>query len=248
MFAADKDLAIVKLLTERGADVNKKDDEGKTALMKAVESFHETNISSVKYFIEQGADVNAVNNNGETALILSAKRGNAEMVKALVAKGNVLSSKDKKGKSAWSYAMESTNSAVMNLLENAGATRDYLGLEWKGNLSNQKAEFIKVVETQEEWAGLWKRAFDKPAPGMDFEKYSVACVFLGHSAQWLYSIGLYTPALRGNQRVITYALHDVKLSLSGPFRAGGQYAMKVFEKKKDVKMILEENTSFPRSR
>ena len=58
--------------------------------------------------------------------------------------------------------------------------------------------------------------------------------------QWLYSIGFGGPVMRDNQLVIEYSLHDVMLRLSGPFKAGGQYHMQVFEKKKDVQMILEE--------
>ncbi|HEY5521969.1 MAG TPA: ankyrin repeat domain-containing protein, partial [Desulfuromonadaceae bacterium] len=64
-----------------GARLNEKYNEGKTALMKAVESFNKTNISSIKFLIDRGADVNAVNNKGETALILAAKRGKADFKK-----------------------------------------------------------------------------------------------------------------------------------------------------------------------
>ena len=77
---------------------------------------------------------------------------------------------------------------------------------------------------------------------MDFEKYVVACIFLGHSADWLYSIGFGQPFLRGNLQVIPFGLAEIILELSGPFKASGQYHMKVFEKKKDVKMILEESS------
>src|SRR5450759_1203226 len=42
-------------------------------------------------------------------------------------------------------------------------------MTWKGSISKQKAEFIKVVETQKEWSDLWRRVFDQPAPDMDFE-------------------------------------------------------------------------------
>ena len=240
MLAADGDMAIVKYLVEKGADVNKKDDSGDTALMKAVLSFNKANISVMQYLIGRGADVNAANNKGETALILAVKRGNADMVSLLVEKKSALSLKDKVGKSAWSYAAEGSNPALAGLLEKAGAGRDYLGMEWKGNVSKQKEPFVKVVETPKEWTELWARAFEKPAPEMDFDKYVVACVFLGHEAEWLYSIGFGGPAMRGNQLVIEYSLHDVMLRLSGPFKAGGQYHMRVFEKKKDVQMILEE--------
>jgi len=240
MLAADGDLPLVEYLAGRGADVNLKDDEGKTALMKAVESFHPANLSNVKYLVGQGADVNAANNKGETALILAVKRGNADMVKVLLAGGSIVSLKDKEVKSAWTYAVEGSNPALVGLLEKAGAGRDYLGMEWKGNVSRQKDALIKVVETPEEWSGLWARALEKPAPDMDFEKYVVACVFLGHEADWLYSIGFGQPVLRGNQLVIEYSLMEVMLRMSGPFRAGGQYHMRVFEKAKGVKIILEE--------
>lgn len=121
-------------------------------------------------------------------------------------------------------------------------------LTWKGSISNQKEQFIKVVETQKEWTELWKRAFDKLAPAVDFEKYVVACVFLGHSADWLYSIGFGQPFMRDNLLVIPYGLSEIILELSGPFKASGQYSMKVFEKKKDVKMILEDATQSSRRR
>lgn len=231
---------MVEELLKAGADINKKDDDGETALMKAVQSFNETGISSIKYLIECGADLNAANNKGETALILAAKRGNMEMVKVLIEKKSDVSIQDKKGKSAWSYAVESANSDMVNLLEKAGTAKEYKGMEWEGYMSGQASEFIKVVEIQQEWTELWKRAFDKTAPDMNFEKYAVACVFLGYFADWLYDIGFDQTFIRDNQLVIPYGLYEVMLRLSGPFKASGQYHMKVYEKKKDVKMILKK--------
>lgn len=111
---------------------------------------------------------------------------------------------------------------------------------WKGFESAQKDLFIKVVENQEEWSGLWKRAFEKPAPEVDFNQHVVACVFLGHQADWLYSIHIDDPVRRGDVWVVTYELVQMILELSGPFKARGQYAMKVLERTKDGPMILEE--------
>lgn len=128
------------------------------------------------------------------------------------------------------------NAAV---LEKTVAAEDHARMEWEGHASKQEAEFIKVVETKGEWAELWKRAFDQPAPELDFEKYVAACVFLGHSADWLYSIDFGQPFMREGQLVIPYRLYELVLELAGPFKASGQYYMKAFEKKKDVKMILE---------
>ncbi len=250
MLAVDKDLPLVKFLIAKGADVKMQDDEGETALMKAVKSFNQSNVAITQYLLDHGADANAVNKKGETALILAVKNFNADIVRILVEKGGAssLSLRDKEGKTAWTYAVEGDKPAMVSILEKAGAGGDYLGMEWKGNGSKQKEPFIKVVETQKEWSELWQRALEKPAPRMDFEKYVVACIFLGHSAQWLYSIGLGEPVVRGNQLVVEYSLHDVMLRLSGPFRAGGQYRMKVFEKPHGVQMILKEAGSTSPSR
>ncbi|HOU56067.1 MAG: hypothetical protein GYA67_00655 [Smithella sp.] len=117
-------------------------------------------------------------------------------------------------------------------------------MEWKGNISNQKEPFIKIVETREAWNDLWLSAFEKPAPDIDFDRCVVACVFLGHQADWLYSIGFAEPVPRGDVWVISYGLAEIVLDLAKPFKASGQYAMKVFSRHKDAKMILEE---FPES-
>jgi hypothetical protein len=212
-----------------------------TRLLDAAEK---CNLPEVEEALADGADVNAVNNKGETALILTAKKDCPDIVKFLVKKGCMVSLKDDKGKSAWLYAVESENTNIVDLLERAGAVPDYIGREWDGYVSNQKEEFIKVVETQQEWDNLWQRAFDKPAPEMDFKKYVVGCVFLGYSAEWLYSIHFSNPFMRDERLVIQYVLIEMQLRLSGPFKAVGQYAMKVFEKKEKVTLLLEKGSMY----
>lgn len=113
--------------------------------------------------------------------------------------------------------------------------------EWEGAGSNQVAKFAKVVITKDEWTELWKRAFDKTAPDVDFGKYAVACVFLGYAADWLYHIEFGDPYVRDNKIVIPYGLHKAKLLLRVPFefKAGGQYRMKVFKKREGFEMVAE---------
>lgn len=115
---------------------------------------------------------------------------------------------------------------------------------WKGNISNQKDTFIKIVETEQEWNELWLRAFEKPAPEIDFEKKVVACVFLGYFANWLYSIHIDEPVLRDDKWVVYYDLAMIILELSRPFKASGQYSMKILEKKKDAPMVLIKHSQF----
>lgn len=111
------------------------------------------------------------------------------------------------------------------------------GMEWEGHLSRQGEELVTVITNGKEWNALWQRAFGAPAPVLDFEKYGVACVFLGFHADWLYGIQLGEPCLEGDLQVIPYDLIEIILELQGPFRASGQYHMKAYEKKKGYGMI-----------
>lgn len=63
----------MEFLIEKGADVNAKDNDGKTPLMFA-SAFDNSRV--VKLLIGKGADVNAKDNGGWSALIYAAYDGN----------------------------------------------------------------------------------------------------------------------------------------------------------------------------
>lgn len=79
-----RDIEIVKLLLENGADVNARDISGITVLMH-VSRYGYTEIA--KMLIEKGADVNAKDNEGRTALIQASGKGHKETAKLLIEKG-----------------------------------------------------------------------------------------------------------------------------------------------------------------
>ncbi|MRR05446.1 MAG: hypothetical protein EG828_00650 [Deltaproteobacteria bacterium] len=116
------------------------------------------------------------------------------------------------------------------------------GMEWEGYLSHQSDELVTVITDGKEWNSLWQRAFGAPAPEIDFEKYAVACVFLGFQSDWLYSIHLEEPCIEGNLMIIPYDLMEIILELEEPFRASGQYRMKAYEKKKGYGMIVQNGS------
>jgi ankyrin repeat protein len=82
--AKDGHIDIVKLLIDKGADVNAKSSNGWTALMLASETGY---IDIAKLLIDKGADVNAKSSNGWTALMLASKAGHIDIVKLLIDKG-----------------------------------------------------------------------------------------------------------------------------------------------------------------
>jgi len=115
-------------------------------------------------------------------------------------------------------------------------------LEWEGNLSRQGQELLTVITDDTEWRNLWQSAFGVPAPKVDFNKYVIACVFLGFQADWLYGIEFAEPCLEGGLLVIPYDLMEIILELQGPFRASGQYHMKAYEKMSRYGMIVRRGS------
>ncbi len=64
--AAFEDLALVRLLLDKGSEVNAKDKDGKTPLMAAV---GQGNLQVVPLLLDKGADVNARDKDAQTALM-----------------------------------------------------------------------------------------------------------------------------------------------------------------------------------
>jgi len=88
--AVDNYLDVAKILMDKGADVNAKDDNGKTALMHAVHY----DLEVVRLLVDKGADVNARDNDGRTVLISASSH--LDVVKYLVERGAEINARDDK--------------------------------------------------------------------------------------------------------------------------------------------------------
>jgi ankyrin repeat protein len=102
--AAANDMATIRLLAEKGAAVNAKDEAGRTPLMHAAGN---GNLKAIELLLAKGADVNAISaeksetvKNGAialgnlTALMLAAPAGGAEVTKALLDAGAKVDAED----------------------------------------------------------------------------------------------------------------------------------------------------------
>lgn len=237
------DLEMVKLLVRKGAGINARDYYLKTPLILEAENWSDANPEVVRHLLEHGADVNARDDKGMSALLAAAERGNAAVARILLEKGADLTLENKDGKTAWRLAAQRGDREMMALLEKAGAGRDYAGMSWDGMDAAIKERFIKVVDDRGEWESLWKRAFNKPAPVVDFENFAVACVFLGERADWLYHIAFDEPYVKDGVMHITYRLlmNMISFEAKGDFGRpsfGGQYRMEVYAKQRGVTMQI----------
>ena len=75
------DVSGVRKACTDGADVNAKDEHGRTALIVAVQESHPLTVSAL---IACGADVNEANRIGITALMLAGKTGRVDLLAALL--------------------------------------------------------------------------------------------------------------------------------------------------------------------
>lgn len=107
----------VRTLLDGGADVNEKDEFGRTALITAASS---NSIETVLLLLSHGADVNARDNNGETALIISARQGHHLVVRTLLEKGADVNAADKVGGSPVVYAAQFGHAVTLKVLLDEG--------------------------------------------------------------------------------------------------------------------------------
>lgn len=121
MFAAiTKNIEVMKLLLEKGADVNARTSRNGTALMLAAQI---GDPAAVKLLLEKGAEINVRDEIGYTALLYAAvaECNDPAALKALLARGAEINIKGNDGETALKLAGRKGNTAIVRLLKQAGA-------------------------------------------------------------------------------------------------------------------------------
>ncbi|KAJ2976799.1 hypothetical protein NQ176_g4736 [Zarea fungicola] len=110
--------AIVELLLQEGAPVDKKDSDGLTALWWAA---YKGNEAIVKLLLSNGSRVDTKDKNGRTELWCGVRLGNKTIVELLLSNRAAVDIKDNKGRTPLWWAIVKENEAIITLLLNHGA-------------------------------------------------------------------------------------------------------------------------------
>ena len=112
------DVDAVKKLLDDGADLDARDDTGKTPLMAAS---HSKYTDACKFLLEMAADVNQQSDSGSTALMLAAIDGHADIVKLLLDAGADVALQNYKGWTALTCAFIKGDPTSVEFLIEYGA-------------------------------------------------------------------------------------------------------------------------------
>ena len=147
MYAAEiGSLDAMRLLIDRGADVNAQNAFGSTALMWSV-----SDPAKVRLLLDHGAQVNTAAKSGRTALIIAAfTNPSAEVVRLLLAKGAKVDVMDQRHVTPLNAATFGNDTATVRLLLDAGADIDtpdtFIGLTPLMNAAgNRNVEAVKLL-------------------------------------------------------------------------------------------------------
>ncbi len=109
---------IVKMLLEKGANVNLSTNTGATPLLVASENGHTEVIEAL---IQRGADVNKANINGATPLLVASKNGHTEAIEALIQRGADVNKANINGETPLLVASKNGHTEAIKALIQRGA-------------------------------------------------------------------------------------------------------------------------------
>ena len=116
--AGNVNLKEVQLLLDKGANIDRADENGTSAISFASDKGH---LDIVQLLLEKGSNVNIQNKFGNSALIFASQNGHLEIVQLLLERGSNVNIQNKFGNSALMLASEKGHLEIVQLLLERGA-------------------------------------------------------------------------------------------------------------------------------
>ncbi|MDR2653139.1 MAG: ankyrin repeat domain-containing protein [Prevotellaceae bacterium] len=121
-------LEAINFQLANGADVNSRDEKGRTPLMWVSSRNDDNKLINdnklIKILLEKGADINAKDIDGKAALMYASVSGRVETVKMLIEAGADINTKDKEGRTALIHASNDGWIETVKMLMEAGTQID----------------------------------------------------------------------------------------------------------------------------
>jgi len=119
------DVKLAVILIEAGADVDRPDRLGQTAIMIASKQENLEDIA--KLILSKKPDLKIKDNSDKTVLMHAAYGGSPNIIKSIISEGIIdINANDQDGKTALIYAAKSGNSAAVGILLDEGAIKDII--------------------------------------------------------------------------------------------------------------------------
>jgi len=148
----------VDMLISEGANVNYKDDDGRSPLHAASINGH---AEVVEMLISKGANVNYKDNNGRSPLHVASVHGHVDVVKLLLSKGANVNDKDKNGWSPLFVASFFGHVEVESILEKWPHSMGVISLEnlnLHNDLWKSKKYLYEIIGTNKDGSGRNKKS------------------------------------------------------------------------------------------
>ncbi|XP_046551962.1 putative ankyrin repeat protein RF_0381 isoform X2 [Haliotis rubra] len=167
-FNISQDIAdIVETLLKAGADINAKDDKGKTPLMTAIEGIskqREGESNLIPQLIARGANVNAQDSVGQTPLMMAVAAGHD--ISPLLTTGADVNSKNKSGKTALHFVSRNRHGFDTTIIQKLIAA----GADVSAQDNDGNTPLIMVVKAGHDVSPLLTAG-----PNVDLKKKSAFC-------------------------------------------------------------------------
>jgi ankyrin repeat protein len=221
------DLVTVKALLEKGADPNRRNNQGSPVLsVAAIRGYG----AIAQALLEKGANVNARRRERSTVLMDAALGGHLQIVKALLARGADVNAKAERSVTALQVAAISGQAAIVQALLAGGATvnseddQGKTALYWAASMGS--AEIVQVllargakVDTRD-WYGM------TPLMGAAMEAHTEAAkILIDHGAN------------------VNARADATRLLVGRAGFVGGEAAVRQFLKGKDISVLREDGPS-----